>query len=101
MQEITCSAEFTSATTAEARYSVAALHFFKAAMKMGFGENDKNRGKSSFKNAIEAIQLCKSWGLTTRVKAVITQNNISSLDFLCDFAKKEDVEIDFSDVVSD
>ena len=44
MQEITCSAEFTSATTAEARYSVAALHFFKAAMKMGFGENDKNRG---------------------------------------------------------
>ena len=44
MQEITCSAEFTSATTAEAKYSVAALHFFKAAMKMGFGENDKNRG---------------------------------------------------------
>ena len=44
MQEITCSAEFTAATTAEARYSVAALHFFKSAMKMGFGENDKNRG---------------------------------------------------------
>ena len=54
-------------------------------------ENDNNRGKGSFKKAIEAIQLCKSWGLTTRVKAVITQNNISSLDFLCEFAKKEDV----------
>lgn len=44
MQEITCSAEFTAATTAEAKYAVAALHFFKSAMKMGFGENDKNRG---------------------------------------------------------
>jgi len=54
-------------------------------------ENDNNRGKGSFKKAIDAIQLCKSWGLTTRVKAVITQNNISSLDFLCDFAKEENV----------
>ena len=44
MQEITCSAEFTAATTAEARYAVAALHFFRSAMKMGFGEHDKNRG---------------------------------------------------------
>lgn len=44
MQELTCSAEFTAATTAEARYMVAALHFFKSAMKMGFGENDPNRG---------------------------------------------------------
>ena len=44
MQEITCSADFTASTTAEARYMVAALHFFKSAMRMGFGENDKNRG---------------------------------------------------------
>ena len=44
MQEITCSGEFTAATTAEAQYAVAALHFFKSAMKMGFGENDPNRG---------------------------------------------------------
>ena len=52
--------------------------------------------KGSFKKAIEAIQLCKSWGLTTRVIAVITQNNISSLDFLCDFAKKEDVVLNLT-----
>ena len=44
MQEITCSADFTASTTEEARYMVAALHFFKSAMKIGFGENDPNRG---------------------------------------------------------
>lgn len=44
LQEITCSAPFTSATTAEARHALACVHFFRTCMKMGFGENDPLRG---------------------------------------------------------
>jgi len=54
-------------------------------------ENDNNRGMGSHKKALEAIAMTRSWGVTTRVKAVITQNNIDSLDFLCNFAKEHDV----------
>lgn len=39
---VTCS--FTSHTTTEALYTQGAMHFFKSAMKIGFGEHDPQRG---------------------------------------------------------
>ncbi len=44
IQGISCAADFTAATVAEAQYTVAALHFFKSCMKIGFGEQDSRRG---------------------------------------------------------
>lgn len=49
--------------------------------------HDHNRGKGSFEKAVNAIKLLRENGIPTRIKAVLTQNNFESLDFLCDFAK--------------
>ena len=56
-------------------------------------ENDKNRGDGSFQKALEALEFAKSSGLTIRIKAVITKNNISSLDYLCNLAKEHQVHL--------
>jgi hypothetical protein len=44
MQELTVTCPFTATTAAEGRYMEGAMHFFKSAMKMGFGEYDDYRG---------------------------------------------------------
>ena len=44
VSDVTCTGMFTAHTLAEARYMMGAHHFFKSAMRMGFGENDEFRG---------------------------------------------------------
>lgn len=51
--------------------------------------HDHNRGVGSYDKAVEAIRLLKEKGIPTRIKAVFTRNNQSSLDFLCRFAQQE------------
>lgn len=53
--------------------------------------NDKNRGKGSFRKAIEAIDICLANKIHTRIKAVITRNNVDSIDFLANLAKEKGV----------
>lgn len=55
--------------------------------------NDLNRGKGSFKAALDAIRLLKKNGINTRIKAVITKNNVNSFDFLANFAKENGLAI--------
>lgn len=50
--------------------------------------NDLNRGIGSFKVAMDAIRLLKENNINTRIKAVITKNNIDSFNFLADFVKE-------------
>lgn len=49
--------------------------------------NDKNRGAGSFRKAMEAIGLLQERGIHTRIKAVITKNNLGSIDFLARLAR--------------
>jgi MoaA/NifB/PqqE/SkfB family radical SAM enzyme len=49
--------------------------------------NDKNRGKGCFKKAMEAINICRENNIHFRIKAVITRNNLNSLDFLGKLAR--------------
>ena len=49
--------------------------------------NDANRGKGSFRKAMEAIELLQANGIHTRIKAVITRNNLRSIDFLARLAR--------------
>lgn len=49
--------------------------------------NDRNRGKGSFKKAMEAIELLQASKIHTRIKAVITRNNLHSIDFLARLAR--------------
>lgn len=44
LQEFTITAPFTAHTIAEGKYMEGVLHFLKSAMKIGFGEGDKQRG---------------------------------------------------------
>ena len=44
LQDFTVTGVFTAATAQEGRYMEGAMHFFKSAMKIGFGEGDDNRG---------------------------------------------------------
>jgi MoaA/NifB/PqqE/SkfB family radical SAM enzyme len=50
--------------------------------------NDANRGKGSFRKAMEAIELLQANGIHTRIKAVITRNNLRSIDFLARLARE-------------
>lgn len=50
--------------------------------------NDLNRGNGSFKIATDAIKLLKENNINTRIKAVMTRNNIGSLEFLANFVKE-------------
>lgn len=50
--------------------------------------HDLNRGKGSFNTAVNAIRLFKKNNINTRFKSVITKNNIDSLNFLAEFARK-------------
>ncbi len=51
--------------------------------------HDQNRGRGSYDVAIKAINLFRENGIHTRVKAVLTDNNKDSFDFLCKFAKEK------------
>lgn len=53
--------------------------------------NDLNRGRGSYRKAIEAIEVLKGHNVPVRVKAVITRNNIDSIDFLADFSKRNNI----------
>lgn len=44
LSDFTVTGDFTSHTTTEALYTQGAMHFFKSAMKIGFGEKDPQRG---------------------------------------------------------
>jgi len=44
LQEFTITADFTAHTVSEGKYMEGAMHFFKSAMKIGFGEFDVQRG---------------------------------------------------------
>ena len=44
LADFTVSCDFTSSTSTEALYTQGAMHFFKSAMKIGFGETDPNAG---------------------------------------------------------
>lgn len=51
--------------------------------------NDKNRGQGSFKRAMEAIEILLENKIHTRIKAVITRNNVNDIDFLANLAKEK------------
>ena len=44
LQDFTVTGVFTASTAQEGRYMEGAMHFFKSAMKIGFGETDDHRG---------------------------------------------------------
>lgn len=50
-------------------------------------EHDMNRGKGSYRIAVEAVELLKTKNIPVRIKAVLTRNNNNSLKFLSQFAK--------------
>ena len=49
--------------------------------------HDVNRGKNSFKHAMNAITLLKSNNVPVRVNSVINRQNHTSLDWLLEFSK--------------
>ncbi len=53
--------------------------------------NDLNRGSGAFRVATEAIRLLKENRVNTRIKAVITKNNIDALAFLAKFVKDNSI----------
>jgi MoaA/NifB/PqqE/SkfB family radical SAM enzyme len=53
--------------------------------------NDRNRGEGSFRQAVTAIEMLKDSGIKTRIKAVVTPDNIESLDYLCRFASEHNL----------
>ncbi|MFC1521992.1 radical SAM protein [Elusimicrobiota bacterium] len=51
-------------------------------------EHDKNRGKGSYQKAIESIRICTENKVPIQMRAVFTKNNVGSLEYLIDLAKK-------------
>jgi len=51
-------------------------------------EHDKNRGKGSYKKIIESLELCIENKIPIQLRAVFTKNNLDSLDYLANLAKK-------------
>jgi len=49
---------------------------------------DKNRGEGSHKKILESLELCQANGIPVQMRAVFTKNNIGSLDYLLNLAKK-------------
>lgn len=58
--------------------------------------NDRNRGKGSYQKAVKAMDILKDSGVQTRIKAVITRNNIKSLEYLCHLALDHNVKLTFT-----
>ena len=50
-------------------------------------EHDRNRGKGSYRKAIESLDLCRASGIPVQLRAVFTKNNTGSLRFLLDLAR--------------
>tara|TARA_B100002003_G_C14012503_1_gene488513 strand:+ start:198 stop:836 length:639 start_codon:yes stop_codon:yes gene_type:complete len=78
--DFTVSAPFTSHSAAEAQYTLAAFHFLKSAMKIGFGENDDYRGVPP------PILNFSAWGpaIAKNVPVVVTNIN-TNLDANVDY----------------
>jgi MoaA/NifB/PqqE/SkfB family radical SAM enzyme len=59
--------------------------------------NDRNRGKGTFSKIMEAIELCSSNGIPTRINAVLTnQTQPADLRFLAETARKCNTLLNFS-----
>jgi len=88
VQNFTCTATFTSGTLAEARYAMGAHHFFKSAMRMGFGESDPYRGVPPPVLSFNAL----GHGWFQNVPVVIT-NYTYNLDSNQDYVNFNDVHL--------
>lgn len=51
--------------------------------------HDKNRGRGSYKKAIDAIDILLAYKIHTRIKAVVTKNNLNAVEFLASLAKEK------------
>ncbi len=59
--------------------------------------NDHNRGKGTFERTVQAIELCTSAGIPTRINAVLTaQTEASDLRFLAELSGRSNVLLNFS-----
>lgn len=54
-------------------------------------EHDANRGKGSFDQTIEALNILRENKVPVRIKACVTKNNEKCLDFLAPFVKKHHI----------
>lgn len=50
--------------------------------------HDANRGKGTFEKVMEAIKVVKSYEIPLHVNTTITKNNINSIDYVMELAKK-------------
>jgi MoaA/NifB/PqqE/SkfB family radical SAM enzyme len=58
--------------------------------------NDRHRGKGSFKVATEAIKVAADYGIPTIISATLTRTNISDMEYLADFAKVQNLRVQYS-----
>ncbi|MDP2939648.1 MAG: radical SAM protein [Candidatus Omnitrophota bacterium] len=58
--------------------------------------NDANRGKGSFKYALDAIKIARENGVVVRINAVMTKQSQNSLEFLLNLADKFDLYVTFA-----
>jgi MoaA/NifB/PqqE/SkfB family radical SAM enzyme len=59
-------------------------------------EHDVNRGRNSFKHAIEAIKIIRANGVPLRLNAIVNKKNVNSLSWLLNFAKIYKIPITFN-----
>ncbi|MBI4405758.1 MAG: radical SAM protein, partial [Deltaproteobacteria bacterium] len=59
-------------------------------------QNDKVRGKGSYRKVLEAIQAAKAAGIHCRIHAVMTRETVPSIGQLCELAKRVGVTINFT-----
>jgi MoaA/NifB/PqqE/SkfB family radical SAM enzyme len=63
-------------------------------------ENDKNRGKGTFKKITKAIDLALTLGVNVHTYTTVTKHNLSSLPYILKFAKERKITTEFGFLVS-
>ena len=89
LQDFTVTGVFTASTAQEGRYMEGALHFFKSAMKIGFGAKDDNRGVPP------PVLEFSAWGPAWHEKVPIVISNVThNIDSQTDYVWPSSEDID-------
>jgi hypothetical protein len=89
LQDITITCAFTAHTTTEGLYMAGVLHFFKSAMKMGFGADDEFRGVPP------PVLEFSAWGPAWHEKVPVVISNVThNIDGQTDYVWPSSEDID-------
>jgi len=58
--------------------------------------NDYLRGKGSFKAVMEAVEICKKYGINFKLNTVLSKKNLDEIDWILDFAQSTGAIVSFT-----